>query len=445
LLQFVASAQKSNPEIVQFQICKIFVNIDSLKKSITKEKPIYIVMLRAEADPEPNNTITPLNKYLNYYDKRFIQIISYELKSTDGAAFCEFDVQIDGKIKKYKPSIPQLFLITSDARLTNQLPILSTKLYSDNGSVYQLLQINGKDDFYRQLSVLTSEINTVILHYLYDISIENKNKISVTTNDKYTTYKSNKYIDFSTDIPIQYNNKEDILPKNSLFLCSNLNYYFHSKIEHKFSIGLGLAVQFSQIRFKVFPNRPISDTTQNYVYDPDGDTYRRVAYADNIEETVTMQTLNLIPHLSLKFKGVNNKWFITADPGIKISNNISSTYQATQGEVSYGGLYKNSTDTMYMGLYDFYQNTKVYDKKQPLAVKNMYFSFYLPITYYKQISKFYIGLGLYYEIGISNILNNKPNEQIISYNTNSYNSLLYRTNSVKISSFGVKISLSYKF
>lgn len=228
----------------------------------------------------------------------------------------------------------------------------------------------------------------------------------------------------------------------------SFNYTYHKKDNH---LGFGLDIGYNYWGLDLSKENFI-DTIPKSV-DFTGDSYTRKIYAKNIEEHADVKTISVTPQLSIRIK-LNDDWLINICPGIKFTTVLSSTFQATNGTLSYRGYYpqyNTKVDTMFNNLYDYYSDvpvnkTEQHLNEQHLKLKNEIISLFLPINFNYFFGK-YLGVnaGLYYEVGLSSILNNDMKDKVVSTGLNSYNSLLYREETIRINSLGFKIGLSYKF
>jgi len=236
-------------------------------------------------------------------------------------------------------------------------------------------------------------------------------------------------------------------------LALDYTYYPFIKKYFGFSVGFDCA----KINGLISQNNLyLIDTIDRSAFDSK-DYYTRISYGENIKEYFSIKTASISFGLNFNvFMGLNSKFGLTINPGIKISNVLTAKYNATAGLISWGGLYLNpkyeNNDTSFSGQYEFYQNKPIYKEMKNLEVNNTFLSgfisiygFYSPfkVTKNKELSKFYFNVGLTFEKS-SNVLNNNKKESVLPYTIGDYNSLLYRSEKLNLNTFILKIGLSYK-
>ncbi len=209
----------------------------------------------------------------------------------------------------------------------------------------------------------------------------------------------------------------------------------------KRKIGAGISLNYSQSSFNLSSTEPYVDTIPWVLTDNAGDFYKGIIYADSIDEKVSLTTFSIIPHVSFRIQPFGPKWNIFCSPGIKISSVLAANYSAKNGKMAFGGLYtQDETDTLF-------SDKKVFNSaEQNLKMRDVLVSLSLPAAlYYHYKNNWYLNVGISYEIGFSNILNNDLADKNISLNQNDYNSLLYRHSHIRINTLSFQIGVAYLF
>lgn len=237
----------------------------------------------------------------------------------------------------------------------------------------------------------------------------------------------------------------------------HLSYFLKSNFIGGFEFGLGLGISYStysaQLRSK--NSEGIIDTLDIHAIDKDGDEYKKIAIGKDLNENIYIDYLSSSINLCLKKsfylrngdKKLNG--YLSINPGIKISQIINSTYNATQGTISWLGYYKkyNMYNTMFGNDYGFYNDVPVNQEKQVLELKKTFISPFVSLDFGikgEKSENLYFYLSLFGEKS-SNFLNDNRKKGFPSNNVSDYNSLLYRSDKLNINSFGLKCGLTFFF
>ena len=226
----------------------------------------------------------------------------------------------------------------------------------------------------------------------------------------------------------------------NIFQLSFTSYPF--KKAERFGYGVGLG--YSKFSCDVGKESTI-DTVNRDAYDPMGIRYTRIAFGNSLKEHIAIDYLSLLANLRYK-QPTGERSFLTINPGIKISNVLSSTYQAKEGTMAWKGYYPqfNTDITQFDSAYDFYPNEQVYKEKKQLAINQVFVSAFLSVDWFYKFGRFCPSIGVYGECG-SNMLTSNPKQSLLSTHKDDYNSLLYRSDKMKLNSIGARFGVSYSF
>ncbi len=265
-------------------------------------------------------------------------------------------------------------------------------------------------------------------------SIEMAKKVAASGSNQFLNVNYLFPILFSLNGFDESNSKYNL--ESSISFSLDFNYF---QAKHK--TGAGIEINVCQTNFNLLSKNGLADTIPWALTDSAGDPFKGFIYTGNIEESVSLTTFSVIPHVSINIQPFSPKWFILFSPGIKFSTVLSASYHVTNGNLLHGGLYTQSgTDTVFNDIQSF--NT---DKKQ-LNIKSELMSLSLPITlYYKYREKWHFNLGVNYELGLSNILNDELKNNVVSFSQNDYKSLLYSQDKIIINSLSLRIGIAYLF
>lgn len=240
------------------------------------------------------------------------------------------------------------------------------------------------------------------------------------------------------------------IPSQARIFSTRLS--FSSLIGKSRHIGYSLGIGWINIRQTFEMNtgsNTLSDTLAS-TYDQWGTPYQRISYANEISETAKIGLLGIDAGLNFTIP-FGEKAYLSLNPGFRFSSVVSSKYQATDGTISFGGLYPqyDVADTMFSGQYDFYQDAPIDSKSRHLDVKDVAVSGFLSIDFgYSPFpnKRLFFTCGPHLEVG-SNLL--RPKSEIgdrskLAANLGDYNSLLYRSESLRVSLWGVRLGIAYK-
>ncbi|MFM9944500.1 MAG: hypothetical protein ACKVQB_04635 [Bacteroidia bacterium] len=450
----LSSAQKGKDiKITQYEDCKSIkgIDFDSIRKNTTSHSSITLIILRAESShSDGTKTITSLDSFINPYDTNLIHISSYELKYTKGSSSCEFNYSVNGKkgnVTKGNP--PFLCLTTQDDSLLSFIKRTLNLSYYSKSDKYLLLseRYNTDKGFYKQLNKIL---------YRYDQSFLNSYEIyNLKKHPKKETLRKNYISLLSSISSLNQVSKSGIksgdIHMKDIKLGSvqlNFNRYFKNITDLGFLLG-GAYSKFNAY-LGINNSAILIDTLTRNAIDKDGDSYSRIAYGKGIEEIINLEYLSLMAGFSYKipWNTSNSITHFTLSSGLKISNIISSSYQATSGSMTWAGYYPqyDSSNTMFANEYGFFKNQPVYQEKKPLEVKSIFMSGFMSIDWDIALHKsnLFFKTSLFGEAGTTIINSYKKNAQL-AYSIGDHNSLAYRSDKLKINSWGLKFGINYGF
>jgi hypothetical protein len=240
---------------------------------------------------------------------------------------------------------------------------------------------------------------------------------------------------------------ENINSNNFNFNCNA--YPFINNRLKKIGFGLGIGYTSFSAQLGINNDKAFLVDTLGRTLDKDGDPVNKIAYGSQIKENFSLNTMNLQGQIGYKNR-INSKvnGFFAINIGFKFSKIVSSSYNATYGQMSWAGYYNNTLIMTDNDNYGYYRDESVFKGNKNLILKNSYFS--MPFSIESAVAplinlpNFYLNFNLYNEFG-SNVLKFNQNESTLSSDPNNYNSLLYRANKLKINSWGLKYGISYAF
>ena len=162
LLTVKSFSQGSSINTIQYENCSDakIIDIDSIRLKSNYNR-ITLIIFRAEGIHSGSDDITPLATYLKSYDPNFIDIVSYDIKSHLGANTCYMQYKLNGKIEKFKPLPPILFITSSNKKnLQKLIEALNTDIIklnaSDNYAILNSSYLNATE-FYSSLNSFLSK------------------------------------------------------------------------------------------------------------------------------------------------------------------------------------------------------------------------------------------------------------------------------------------------
>lgn len=245
--------------------------------------------------------------------------------------------------------------------------------------------------------------------------------------------------------------------RQSSFHLLYRNYPIGKNSRLGYAIGIGMRRSSTDISLSD-EGMVLVDTLNGPNLDADGEDYTRIAYGEGLEESVVIRMLGfslqasyLIPIPS------NNKDKSRANlalgAGLKLWGVRKGVFQSQAGTISYGGLYSQYPgDTLFSGLYDFYQNRDIEGGEQELSTKgsvlNPFFSVDFGIFPFLDaegpISKLQLSFGLSFE-SRKNLLSDQEVNNLLPAQPDQYSSLLYREGSYLLGGVEGGIGLLYRF
>jgi hypothetical protein len=460
---------------IQFDDCSnVTVDFDSIKSSLTDSSSITIILLRAEHSYDKSAIIGPLDKKV-FCNSNDVFIKSYELKYCQNSLNCEFSIIVKGKKIKTKVLPARFWIISKNKQIIECLrkdKKLGLSYYNYDKSFLFPDIIRNSEDTYCQLNEIIKSFNNIRFTCLFNRDSDTKETLtsflrSIDSLNSALIELKESLIDLNSKI-----DPSDSSLKNSIDLfysCPySLNYdnsqnYFagmnFSKQIFKnrfFCIGLGLGISYQNYNFSL-SDAGFDETIPKIFVDYEGNVYNKIVNVDRVSEKINMESISLLPSIFFSTKDIplfSSKIFLSfkLSPSLKITNNISSTYNTSVNSISYSGYFtsnstnfKNDTtiiDDIRRGLYS---NLMVENEDQLLKIKQTYLSLYLPLDLKISYNKrFGISFGIFYEYSYKSILQNNSSDAFFSYEYGSYNSLSYRSR-IEIKLIGFKISLFHNF
>ena len=310
-----------------------------------------------------------------------------------------------------------------------------SEIYSKDKGFYK--QLNRILNYYDQTFINTYEINNLKKDIKYGSG--GKKFISVL------------YSPASVNQVLESGMKSASIYMTNINLSSlQINYNRYFKDDK--GLGFQLGAVYSKFDATLGINYPeiLSDTLERNAVDRDGDKYTLIAYGKGIEESISITCFGFMAGVSYKipFNSGSSIMNITFNPGIKISQVLSASYHATKGTVSWSGYYPqyDSSNNLFGENYGFYKDQPVYKESKRLEMNNTFVSGYLSVDWDIALGRSgcFFKTSLYGEAG-TNILNPNPKEKVLPYTNGDHNSLAYRTDKMKINSWGLKFGFSYAF
>ena len=443
------------------------LNIDKFKKN----NFITILILKANSTfGDTSDPPKPIN-IKTHFNENIVKVIIYQpinSKRKDSFRFHLFNSKSE-EIAEINPYVPKLLLITTNKEwIKSMKESVNLDYYKDDAYILTLPKILIEQSVVEEYlnKILSNSLNIkqidVAKTYIDTTKIYEKIKI---LSDRIDSIKANMPI-IKKDIPVTQ--KENYFETHYSLPFYNLNgfdnseinskiksnysfsfkYTFFPSIENKW-IGAGIEMNIAQTDITLSSIDKITDISNSLSFNQYNEGFYRVTYSKGIVENISIQSISILPYLSFKLIDLtsSNKWVLSFNPGVKISKINSAYYTSNISSISYGSMYHQySNDTIFTGKFDNLSHSNVSFKNQPLQINNTMVSLYLPINIQREIfNNLYLSLGAYYDFGLTNILNNYLQDKMISNNIGNYNSLLYRQNNIKISSFGFNFGLSIKF
>lgn len=198
---------------------------------------------------------------------------------------------------------------------------------------------------------------------------------------------------------------------------------------------------------------PYVDTLTVRYSDSDDDTYTRIVYASGLEEEFKIRYLCVAPLISwCPTKG--NKIAFSIETGPSFSAVTKATYRSNGAKISFGGFYPQypKADTMFSGMYDYYQDTSYTTQSQTLLVRSSWFSWVASAGFSVRLwrpdeSKFaslWLDTGVRYITGV-NLLFQPAGKHQFAPTPDQYNSLLYRSGKLNPTNISITTGISYQF
>ncbi len=432
------------------------IDFDMIRNKMPRNKSISIFIFRTESTHPNSEFITPIDSFIVPYDTSLVHLYSFELMPPEGANNCSFHYQCAGRTGYSSRGNPPFFCLTTpDTVLLNFIrKELNLNFHKDNRTYLVLKKTYGSEqEFFPILNDILNKYNTtLILKYQ---NAELKKRLDIM--EKKLSNTRNTFIAFNYTLPLNKSVIKSGVASSSMELgklrTSGIQFELKSYPFKNKHTGYFIGLSYNNFSGKVSSSKNvITDTIDRRAYDSK-ENYIRIAYGKGITENFSMLYKSLIFAYSFRVPNrADASWSLAINPGIKISDIITSKYYATDGTISWGGFYPeryNKNDTILSGQFDFYQNQPIYKEKKNLELKNTFISGYIAIEGFWAPAmliknpKFSLNAGIQYEHG-TNILDNSSRESVLPYTIGDYNSLLYRSRKISLNVLSIKFGLAYK-
>lgn len=432
------------------------IDFDLIRNSMPRNKSISIIIFRTESTHPNSEYITPIDSFILPYDTNLIHLYSFELLPPEGANNCSFHYQCEGRSGYSSRGNPPFFCLTTpDTVLLNFIrKELNLNYHKDNRTYLVLKKTYGSQkEFFSILNEILNKYNATLV--LKHQNVELKKRLDQL--EKKLSNTRSTYIAFNYTLPLNKSVIKAGGASSSIEIgklrTSGIQFEVKSYPFKNKHTGYFIGLSYNNFSGKVSSSNPvITDTIDRRAFDSK-ENYIRIAYGKGITENFSMLYKSLIFAYSFRVPNrADASWSLAINPGIKISDIVTSKYYATEGAISWGGFYPeryNKNDTILSGQFDFYQNQPIYKEKQNLELKNTFVSGYIAIegfwTPARLIKnpKLSLNAGIQYEHG-TNILDNSSRESVLPYTLGDYNSLLYRSEKLSLNVLSIKFGLAYK-
>lgn len=483
----LAFCQEFNPDVKRYSSCNsLCVDLDSLSNTLNsqlnKDSTLIVIVIAKETS---QNEIPMINMPENY-DHSLIKVISFNLRYSPITINCNIKVKANGKNFFLPAPKPLMFLSSAHTGILNYLntecgsKFRVSPLIGYAPGILQLSSADSKNDVYKAVKNICKTYDHKFL-YDYNQHIKDKDRQTIAVIfDSIFTIKMDSIknslrqiemglaksssVSLSYVVPpaIYWSNLTNMNPdyKRNSNLSAELGYGSFPLKFRRIEIGLGLGAQLTDESYSLRP-QDFSDTLRPLLKDKDNDLYKGFVSVTKLNESGWVKFFSLIPQITFRVyipDSSSSLWFYV-NPGIKINQLLESSYWAESGSyITYKGKYEkygnypDEFDTL--GLYGFYHDQKVYGQKKRLSINPTTTSFYysagISFKPFKNTSMpFWPQLAIHAEVrgeySLLNILTNNPDKKHLSSDLQNYNSLLYRSNDLRIQYTAFSLGLAYKF
>lgn len=317
---------------------------------------------------------------------------------------------------------------------TNPFTRLTVKSYLIN------LIVNPEYNWSAQNRYLDN-LKTSIIQYQDSVQILTQRIKEI--NEKDSIYKEVRafYLGLSTGINLIAGSKIQSSSIGTKFLngysfCANLEQY---GLLRKRRLGIGYHLGIATSIIEVFNRTRITDTVEYNAIDDDGEAYVRIAYGDKIREINQFwySQMGFTICYRLPLSSHFNNGYIRVGCGFSLNSIITNVSRAISGTIVYGGRYKNyGTDTMFSTTNGFGIEAPINKTRESIKTFTAMPAFISSIDVFYPISmdnNVIIGLG----VQTNSFFVRTPSTtdlSVLSKDNRTYNSLLYRTEGVKLTS-----------